>query len=159
MVLKQWNHAFVSHVCLFILKTFFLNSVLQMGNTKVFLRAGQMAELDARRTEILASAAKRIQRQIQTYLIRKEFITIRKATIHMQKHWRGYPSCIRLLHVTSLHMKSQYNQIRNLHTATACGIPRGTPFLFLVICRFLCFIIKCKHLVCQKENMKKEKES
>ncbi|KAK3025057.1 hypothetical protein RJ639_044808, partial [Escallonia herrerae] len=61
----------------------------QIGKTKVFLRAGQMAELDARRTEVLAYAARRIQRQIRTYLTRKEFITIRKATIHLQKHWRA----------------------------------------------------------------------
>lgn len=63
--------------------------VLQIGKTKVFLRAGQMAELDARRTEVLAHAARLIQRQIRTYLTRKEFIILRKATIHLQKHWRG----------------------------------------------------------------------
>lgn len=63
--------------------------VLQIGKTKVFLRAGQMAELDARRTEILANAVRRIQRQIRTHLTRKEFIALRKATIHMQKLWRG----------------------------------------------------------------------
>ncbi|KAL0561924.1 hypothetical protein IC582_002369 [Cucumis melo] len=61
----------------------------QIGKTKVFLRAGQMAELDARRTEILANAVRRIQRQIRTYLTRKEFIALRRATIHMQKLWRG----------------------------------------------------------------------
>jgi len=55
----------------------------------VFLRAGQMAELDARRAEILANAVRRIQRQIRTYLARKEFITLRRATIHLQKLWRG----------------------------------------------------------------------
>lgn len=48
-----------------------------------------MAELDARRAEILAYAARRIQRQIRTHLTRKEFITVRRATIQMQKHWRG----------------------------------------------------------------------
>ncbi|CAL5398354.1 unnamed protein product [Camellia sinensis] len=60
----------------------------QIGKTKVFLRAGQMAELDARRTEVLANAARHIQRLIRTYLTRKEFITLRGATIHMQKLWR-----------------------------------------------------------------------
>lgn len=60
-----------------------------MGKTKVFLRAGQMAELDARRAEVLAKAARLIQRQIRTHLARKEFITMKKATIHMQKIWRG----------------------------------------------------------------------
>lgn len=63
----------------------------QIGKAKVFLRAGQMAELDARRTEVLASAAKQIQRTIRTHLTRKEFIALRRATISMQKHWRGYP--------------------------------------------------------------------
>lgn len=61
----------------------------QIGKTKVFLRAGQMAELDARRAEILAHAARRIQRQIRTHLTRKEFTTLRKATIHIQKLWRA----------------------------------------------------------------------
>ncbi|XP_059651763.1 myosin-12 [Cornus florida] len=61
----------------------------QIGKTKVFLRAGQMAELDARRTEILANAARRVQRQIRTHLTRREFITLRFATIHMQKLWRA----------------------------------------------------------------------
>lgn len=64
--------------------------IFQIGKSKVFLRAGQMAELDARRIEVLANAARLIQRQIRTYLTRKEFIVLRKATIHMQKLWRGY---------------------------------------------------------------------
>ncbi|THF98798.1 hypothetical protein TEA_005046 [Camellia sinensis var. sinensis] len=61
----------------------------QIGKTKVFLRAGQMAELDARRTEVVASAARHIQRQIRTHLTRKEFITLKRATIHLQKLWRA----------------------------------------------------------------------
>ncbi|KAG2329306.1 hypothetical protein Bca52824_000486 [Brassica carinata] len=36
---------------------------MQIGKTKIFLRAGQMAELDARRTEVLSGAANKIQRQ------------------------------------------------------------------------------------------------
>lgn len=62
---------------------------IQIGKMKVFLRAGQMAELDARRTEVLANAARLIQRQILTYLTRKDFISLRRAAICMQKHWRG----------------------------------------------------------------------
>ncbi|QCD96119.1 DNA topoisomerase III [Vigna unguiculata] len=61
----------------------------QMGKSKVFLRAGQMAEMDARRAEVLAKAAKLIQRQIRTHLTRKEFTTLRKATIYIQKMWRA----------------------------------------------------------------------
>jgi myosin V len=48
-----------------------------------------MAELDARRAEVLANAAKLIQRQIRTHLIRKQFIILRRATIQFQKFWRG----------------------------------------------------------------------
>lgn len=66
---------------------------VQIGKTKVFLRAGQMAELDARRAEVLSNAAKTIQRRIRTYHARKRFIAIRKATIVIQSLWRG-KSCI-----------------------------------------------------------------
>ncbi|KAK1384559.1 hypothetical protein POM88_022294 [Heracleum sosnowskyi] len=65
----------------------------QIGKTKVFLRAGQMAELDARRTEVLGDAAKIIQRQIRTYIARKEFISLRKASVQLQSCWRGLSAC------------------------------------------------------------------
>lgn len=61
----------------------------QIGKTKVFLRAGQMAELDARRAEVLANAARLIQRCIKTHLMRKEFVNLRKASIQSQKFWRA----------------------------------------------------------------------
>ncbi|XP_019055618.1 PREDICTED: myosin-12-like isoform X2 [Nelumbo nucifera] len=79
----------------------------QIGKTKVFLRAGQMAELDARRIEVLANAARRIQRQIRTYLTRKEFIALRQATIHLQKRWRG-----RLARKLYEHMRREDASIR-----------------------------------------------
>ncbi|XP_068634511.1 myosin-17-like isoform X2 [Aristolochia californica] len=65
----------------------------QIGKTKVFLRAGQMAELDARRAEVLGRAARTIQRQIRTYIARKEFFCLRKAAIHLQSRWRGRLAC------------------------------------------------------------------
>ncbi|XP_038710394.1 myosin-17-like isoform X2 [Tripterygium wilfordii] len=61
----------------------------QIGKTKVFLRAGQMAELDARRAEVLGNAARTIQRQIRTHMARKEFIGLRKAAIVLQSYCRG----------------------------------------------------------------------
>lgn len=66
-----------------------LTCILQIGKTKVFLRAGQMAELDARRAEVLSNAAKTIQRRTRTHIARKQFIALRKATIHVQSRWRG----------------------------------------------------------------------
>ncbi|KAG5391643.1 hypothetical protein IGI04_021606 [Brassica rapa subsp. trilocularis] len=61
----------------------------QIGKTKVFLRAGQMAELDARRTEVLSGAAKKIQRRTRTHQAQKRFIVLRKATISLQALCRG----------------------------------------------------------------------
>jgi len=61
----------------------------QIGKTKVFLRVGQMAELDARRAEVLANAARLIQRRIKTHLMRKEFVNLRKASVQSQKFWRA----------------------------------------------------------------------
>lgn len=63
--------------------------ILQIGKTKVFLRAGQMAELDARRAEVLRNAAKTIQRQIRTHIARKHFIALREASICVESLVRG----------------------------------------------------------------------
>ncbi|KAK9100805.1 hypothetical protein Scep_024235 [Stephania cephalantha] len=64
-------------------------SGFQIGKTKVFLRAGQMAELDARRAEVLSNAANCIQRQMRTHIARKRFIALRKASIQLQTVCRG----------------------------------------------------------------------
>lgn len=63
--------------------------ILQVGKTKVFLRAGQMAELDAQRAKVLINAANAILRQLRTHITRKQFIAMRKASIRMQSLWRG----------------------------------------------------------------------
>ncbi|KAF7107723.1 hypothetical protein CFC21_108313 [Triticum aestivum] len=65
----------------------------QIGKTKVFLRAGQMAELDARRTEVLSVAAKTIQGKIRTHIMRKKFVSLRKASVCFQAVWRGTLAC------------------------------------------------------------------
>ncbi|KAK9291324.1 hypothetical protein L1049_019269 [Liquidambar formosana] len=44
----------------------------QIGKTKVFLRAGQMAELNARRSEVLGRSASIIQQKFRSNLSRKE---------------------------------------------------------------------------------------
>ncbi|XP_052169866.1 myosin-11-like isoform X2 [Diospyros lotus] len=65
----------------------------QIGKTKIFLRAGQMADLDARRAEKLNNAAKTIQRKIRTHITRKQFIALRMATISIQSLCRGRLAC------------------------------------------------------------------
>ncbi|KAG6503601.1 hypothetical protein ZIOFF_035917 [Zingiber officinale] len=61
----------------------------QIGKTKVFLRAGQMAELDAHRSEVLGLSAKKIQRKVRSYLARKHFILLQKSAIQLQTACRG----------------------------------------------------------------------
>lgn len=62
---------------------------LQIGKSKVFLRAGQMAELDAHRTRVLGESASMIQGQVRTRLTRERFVLMRKASVNIQANWRG----------------------------------------------------------------------
>ncbi|AES61248.2 putative myosin ATPase [Medicago truncatula] len=61
----------------------------RIGKTKVFLRAGQMAELDAQRAQVLGNATKVIQQHIRTHQARKHFLALQKKTIYVQSWWRG----------------------------------------------------------------------
>ncbi|XP_057470098.1 myosin-8-like [Actinidia eriantha] len=61
----------------------------QIGKSKVFLRAGQMAELDARRIEVLGRSACIIQRKARSYFARKCFSELRLSTIQIQALCRG----------------------------------------------------------------------
>ncbi|GMH17584.1 hypothetical protein Nepgr_019425 [Nepenthes gracilis] len=65
----------------------------QIGRTKVFLRAGQMAELDTRRAEVLGNAARTIQRRVRTYIARKEFVSMRESAIRLQALCRYAMAC------------------------------------------------------------------
>ncbi|OWM87089.1 hypothetical protein CDL15_Pgr026328 [Punica granatum] len=61
----------------------------QIGKTKLFLRAGQMAEMDARRNEVLGISAIKIQRKVRTYFTRKSFIMLQHSAIQIQAICRG----------------------------------------------------------------------
>ncbi|XP_010261885.1 PREDICTED: myosin-15 isoform X3 [Nelumbo nucifera] len=61
----------------------------QLGRSKVFLRAGQIAVLDSRRSEVLDNAAKLIQGRLRTFIARRDFTFIRKSAIVMQAYCRG----------------------------------------------------------------------
>ncbi|XP_043705632.1 myosin-6-like isoform X3 [Telopea speciosissima] len=61
----------------------------QIGKTKVFLRAGQMPELDTRRAEVLGRSASIIQRNVRSYLARKTFIVLQRSIIQIQAACRG----------------------------------------------------------------------
>ncbi|KAI4300104.1 hypothetical protein L6164_033518 [Bauhinia variegata] len=61
----------------------------QIGKTKVFLRAGQMADLDTRRSEVLGKSASIIQRKVRSYLGRRNFVLLRLSAIQIQAACRG----------------------------------------------------------------------
>ncbi|CAI7917793.1 unnamed protein product, partial [Closterium sp. NIES-54] len=60
----------------------------QVGKTQVFLRAGQMADLDAMRAEKLGEAAKVIQRAFKTWMQRRVFQRLRAGVLRVQALWR-----------------------------------------------------------------------
>ncbi|KAI5402801.1 hypothetical protein KIW84_050416 [Lathyrus oleraceus] len=57
----------------------------QIGKTKVFLRAGQMAELDACRVEVLGRSAIVIQKKARTYIYEKQYKLLRFYAIELQR--------------------------------------------------------------------------
>lgn len=61
----------------------------QLGRTKVFLRAGQIAVLDSRRIEVLENAARLIQSHFRTFIAYKVFVVTRGAAITIQSYCRG----------------------------------------------------------------------
>ncbi|KAL5070812.1 hypothetical protein RYX36_021699 [Vicia faba] len=61
----------------------------QIGKTKVFLRAGQMAELDACRAEVLGRSAIIIQKKGRTYICQKQYNLLRFSAIELQRAIRG----------------------------------------------------------------------
>lgn len=62
----------------------------QLGVTKVFLKVGEIAKLDAQRAEALNRAIYIIQRNYRSFMRRKTFLAMRRATLCIQAHWRGH---------------------------------------------------------------------
>ncbi|KAG9136116.1 hypothetical protein Leryth_003734 [Lithospermum erythrorhizon] len=102
----------------------------QIGKTKVFLRAGQMAELDGRRNEVLGKSACIIQRKVRSYFGRKSFISLRYAAIQIQALCRG--TVARLLY-------------GSLKKEAACLIIQQDARMFLARKNFKAF---CSSVVC-----------
>ncbi|CAH2059643.1 unnamed protein product [Thlaspi arvense] len=78
----------------------------QIGKTKVFLRAGQMAELDAHRAEVLGHSARIIQRKVLTYQSRQKYLLLQSASTVIQAFCRG--------HVARLHFEAMRRETASL---------------------------------------------
>lgn len=55
----------------------------------MFLRAGQMAEMDAIRNEVLGRSAIKIQSKYRSYSTRRSFILLQQSAIQIQAICRG----------------------------------------------------------------------
>ncbi|KAJ4726841.1 Myosin [Melia azedarach] len=86
---RKWNYE-EKVACKWILEKMSLTGY-QIGKTKVFLRAGQMAELDAKRARLLGHSAVIIQRQSRGLITRKHYISLVQASVYIQA------SCRRIL--------------------------------------------------------------
>ncbi|KAL0418656.1 UNVERIFIED_CONTAM: Myosin-16 [Sesamum radiatum] len=88
-----------------------------MGQTKVFLRAGHMAELDARRVQELGNAANIIQSEIRSDIARRRFVALRSAAISMQ----SLTSCMVVAVLAMLGLQQAY------------AFHLDSPFFFLLL--------------------------
>ena len=66
---------------------------IQMGKIEVFLRAGQMDELDVRRTKVLVNSTKNIECKVCSYFAWREFLALRNVAIDLHALWRDI-SCL-----------------------------------------------------------------
>ena len=64
----------------------------QLGKTKVFLRAGQMAQLDKLRTVLMHNSAVTIQRHVRGLLARHQYQRQLRAAIRLQVRPHSLPS-------------------------------------------------------------------
>ncbi|KNE68519.1 hypothetical protein AMAG_12690 [Allomyces macrogynus ATCC 38327] len=62
----------------------------QVGRTKIFFRAGQLAFLEKRRSARLHACATSIQRVVRGHLARKHFLAVRNAAVTIQRVVRGF---------------------------------------------------------------------
>ena len=86
----------------------------------MFLRAGQMADLDARRAEVLGRAARIIQRQICTYIARKQFAELKRSAMQLQSFVRGTVSSL-FVEVVGRSISDDDFLFSSIYTVNACG--------------------------------------
>jgi myosin-5 len=61
----------------------------QFGKSRVFLRAGRMAELEKKRMDLQNSSASLIQAHVKSWLAREKFRLIAGSVLCIQGNWRG----------------------------------------------------------------------
>ncbi|KAJ3137896.1 Myosin type-2 heavy chain 1 [Physocladia obscura] len=62
----------------------------QVGLTKIFFRAGQLASLEKQRSEKLRFCVVLIQKNIKRFVYREQYLRMREASVIIQTAWRGF---------------------------------------------------------------------
>ncbi|CAI5480733.1 unnamed protein product [Closterium sp. Yama58-4] len=108
----------------------------QIGLTKVFLRAGQMALLQSMRLDAMNEAARKIQRVTRHFLFNRHR---RRAALLIQTHWRGH--CARVSYqqlqrdVAAVVLQLAVPSLPNLPSLP----PTSSPCIYSLLCPSLRF--------------------
>lgn len=62
----------------------------ELGNTKIFFKAGMLAHFEKLRSDKLHKSAVMIQKNLRKVHVRKQYLAIRQSHIHLQSLLRGY---------------------------------------------------------------------
>jgi myosin-5 len=65
----------------------------QFGKSRVFLRAGRMAELEKKRMELQNDSATIIQAYVKSWIARNYFKEVITSVLRIQCNWRGFLAC------------------------------------------------------------------
>ncbi|KAM4706763.1 unconventional myosin-Vb-like [Discoglossus pictus] len=83
-------HANMKESCQQALQKLILDSSLyQLGNTKVFFCAGQVAHLERMRARRLLEACISLQRRLRGWVARKQYLRLRQSALTLQAYTRG----------------------------------------------------------------------
>ncbi|ORX97267.1 Myo2 class V myosin [Basidiobolus meristosporus CBS 931.73] len=86
---SQWSHQDLSQFTKSILQhTINNNDKYQLGSTKVFFRAGQLAYLEKLRSDKLSNSACTIQTRVRGFLARKHYHQLKLSTVVLQAYTR-----------------------------------------------------------------------
>lgn len=66
-----------------------VETLYQLGRTKVFFRAGQIAHLERLRQSRLHSSGVLLQKNVRAWLARRRYLRLRKTAVWLQKLTRG----------------------------------------------------------------------
>ncbi|ODQ77156.1 hypothetical protein BABINDRAFT_163668 [Babjeviella inositovora NRRL Y-12698] len=68
----------------------------QLGNTKIFFKAGMLAVLEKKRTDTLHNAAVMIQKNVRMIIYRNQYLQARASIIDAQALFRGFSARVRV---------------------------------------------------------------